>query len=345
MKKILYYECHHVSNIMKDERHLLQPFLSESAEKVFNSYEKYGLNRYNAVYDRSNSIPHFLNIQENAHPFPTIPENFNKSFYDISEQRCKELLSLNKPIYVMWSGGLDSTYALFLLHHFANDKDQVKVYGTYNSIIESGDLFDRRIRDVMKYDISVAKNNNNRYNDPDGIYVSGMCGNQLFGPTDNMFATGGKALFHHTLGTPETIYESYEKHVNPDLIEFLKPAIDASPRKIETVADLRWYCIFNLDWYTAVYEHKILIGGDRAKRIHGFFNTDDFQRWAITTKEPFTKVKGNPNTHRWQMRQVLDEMFGESHYASNKSKNISNFSVCDDYWILLLNDYHTVMLG
>ena len=103
---------------MKDERHLLQPFLSESAEKVFNSYEKYGLNRYNAVYDRSNSIPHFLNIQENVHPFPTIPENFNKSFYDISEQRCKELLSLNKPIYVMWSGGLDSTYALFLLHPY-----------------------------------------------------------------------------------------------------------------------------------------------------------------------------------------------------------------------------------
>jgi hypothetical protein len=328
---------------MKSQRSLMQPFLSNESH-VFDTYEKFGLNRYNAVYDRSGNVPHYLNMDPAAHPFPDNLSGFNKSFYQVSEERCKQLLSFNKPINVMWSGGLDSTYALFLLHHLANDKDQVRVYGTYNSIIESGDLFDRRIKDKIKYDISIAKNNNNKYND-DAIYVSGMCGNQLFGPTDNMFANGGKAMFHHTLGTPTTIYESYKDNVNPEFIEFLKPAIDASPRKIETVADLRWYCIFNLDWYTAIYEHKILLEEERSNRIHGFFNSDDFQRWAITTKEPFTKVKGNPNTHRWQMRQILDEVFGESHYAKNITKKISNFGITDSDWILLLNRNHTVMMG
>lgn len=345
MHKILYYDIHNVSNVIKNQKQLMTPFLSEHyTDDVFNKYEKFGLNRFNAVYDRSGSIPHYLNIIADAHPFPDNLPSFNKSFYEVSEERCKELLSLNKPINVMWSGGLDSTYALFLLHHFANDKDQVRVYGTYNSIIESGDLFDRRIKNTIKYDISVAKNNSSKYNE-DAIYVSGMCGNQLFGPTDNMFATGGTAMFHHTLGTPNTIYESYEDHINPELVEFLKPAIDASPKKIETVADLRWYCIFNLDWYTAIYEHKILLGKERANRIHGFFNSEDFQRWAITTKEPFTKIKGNPNTHRWQMRQILDEMFGESDYAKNKDKKISNFGINSPEWILLLQDYHTVMMG
>lgn len=343
MHKILYYNNYNVSDMMKTEKSLMQPFLSNNSE-LFDTYEKFGLNRYNVVYDRSGNIPHYLNMVVDAHPFPDKISQFNKSFYQVSEERCKELLSFNKPINVMWSGGLDSTYVLFLLHHLANDKDQVRVYGTYNSIVESGDLFDRSIKKKFKYDISIAKSNGTKYNE-DAIYVSGMCGNQLFGPTDNMFANGETALFHHTLGTPTTIYEPYEDHIDPELIEFLKPAIDASPRKIETVADLRWYCIFNLDWYTAVYEHTILLGEERATRIHGFFNTEDFQRWAITTKEPFTKIKGNPNTHRWQMRQILDEVFGESHYAKNITKKISNFGIVSSDWIFLLDRYHTVMMG
>jgi len=343
MHKILYYNNYNVSNVMHSQKALMEPFLSDDS-KLFDTYEKFGLNRYNVVYDRSGSIPHYLNMVADAHPFPDNVSQFNKSFYQVSEERCKELLSFNKPINVMWSGGLDSTYALLLLHHFANDKDQVRVYGTYNSIIESGDFFDRRIKNNIKYDISIATSNGNKYNE-DAIYVSGMCGNQLFGPTDNMFANGDRALFHHTLGTPATIYESYEDNIDPELIQFLKPAIDASPRKIETVADLRWYCIFNLDWYTAIYEHTILLGEERASRIHGFFNTDDFQRWAITTKEPFTKIRGNANTHRWQMRQILDEVFGESHYAKNITKKISNFGIVSSDWILLLERYHTVMMG
>lgn len=343
MNRILYYDIYNVSHVIKNDKRLMDPFLSKD-EHVFDMYEKFGFNRYNVVFDRTGTLPHYLNMVPDAHPFPSNLEGFSKSFYQISEERCKELLSLNKPINVMWSGGLDSTYILFLLHHLANDKDQVKVYGTYNSIIESGDLFDRRIKNNMKYNISIAKDNSNKYND-DELYVSGMCGNQLFGPTDDMFATGGAAMFHHTLGTPETIYESYEKHIDPELIQFLKPALDASPRKIETIADLRWYCIFNLDWYSGIYEHRILLGETKAKRIHGFFNSEDFQRWAITTKEPFTKIKGNPNTHRWQMRQVLSELFSETYYAENKPKKISNFGITNSEWILMLDDYHTVMMG
>lgn len=343
MYNILYYDIHNVSNVIKNHRQMMEPFLSENSD-VFEQYEKFGFNRYNVVYDRTNTIPHYLTIAKDLHPIPTDVEGFNKSFFEVSEQRCKELLSKDKPIYVMWSGGLDSTYILFLLHHFANDKSQVRVYGTYNSIIESGDLFDRKIKNNFIYDISVARDNSLNYKE-DAIFVSGMCGNQLFGPTDDMFATGGAAMFHHTLGTKETIYDSYEKHINQELIEFLQPAIQKCPKKIETIADLRWFCIFNLDWYTAIYEHKVMLGREKAEKIYGFFSSDNFQKWALTTTEPFTKVKGNPNTHRWQMRMVLDDMFGESHYAWNKPKKISNFGINNREWILLLEGYHTVMMG
>ena len=342
---ILYYNTHAVPELIKNRNTNIQAFLSDQySDELFNTYERFGLNKHNVVYDRTKHIPHYLNITPDLYPMPGVVDNYNRSFWEITEDRCKELLSLGKPINVMWSGGIDSTYILFALKYFSNDPDQVRVYGTYNSILESGDLFDTVIKNNFKYEIKVGAYNQHNYQDANSIYVSGMCGNQLFGPTDDFFANGKAAMFHHTLGTPNTIYDSYEKNIDPVLLEFLEPIIKSSPKKIETVADLRWYCIFNLDWYTAIYEHKTQIPLDKANRIHGFFNSDAFQTWAINTKEPFTKVKGNPLTHRWQMRDFLTEFIGDSYYSSHKDKKISTFSTPEPSWLLLLNDYRNVYL-
>lgn len=341
---ILYYNTHKVPGLVKNEKPALEFFLSpDYTDELFSKYEKFGLNSHNVVYDRTKQIPHYLKITPDLHPMPSYVNGYNKSFWEITEIRAKEILDKNVPVNVMWSGGIDSTFILFVLKYFANDPDQVRVYGTYNSIIESGDLFDRKIKNEFKYKIKVGGYNHSNFEE-DGIYISGMCGNQLFGPTDNFFSNGNTAMFHHTLGTPETIYESYENNINPEILEFLNPIIKTSPRKIETIADLRWYCIFNLDWYTAIYEHKGQIKKTTADKIFGFFDSYEFQEWAINTKEPFTKVRGNPNTHRWQMRQVLSELFDEPHYAHHKDKKISSFSTVNPHWLFLLDDYRNVYL-
>lgn len=342
---ILYYNTQVISEKFKVNPREYQFYLNKKhfSRDLFNKYEKFGLNRHNMIYDRSGSLPHYLEISP-LHPLPKKDDSFNFSFFEIAERRAKELIALNKPINVMWSGGIDSTFVLFMLQHYATDPDQIRVYGTYNSVIESGDLFDRRIKKEFKHFIKVATTRELNYLEVDGIFVSGMGGNQLFGPTDNFFATGGHAMFHHTLGTPKTIYEDYTKCIDPELLEFLDPAIKASPRKLETVADLRWYCIFNLDWYTGLYEHRTHAEPHIAKTVLGFFDSEEFQQWAITTTEPFTKIKGNPNTHRWQMRQVLDELFGEPHYAINKDKKISNFAICDPQWVMLTDEFENLYI-
>jgi len=345
---ILYYNVHYISDILREEPELFfnTPFLCDNYDgNLFRTYDKFGLNSHNAVYDRSGKLPHYLNITKDLHPLPKQELNYSKSFFEVSEIRAKELLALNKPINVLWSGGIDSTYVLFILKHFANDPEQIRIWGTYNSIIESGDMFDRRLKHEFKHTIRVASRNDLNYpvND-DCIFVSGMCGNQLFGPTDDMFATGDTAMFHHTLGTPDTIYSPYETNIDENLLEFLDPIIKSSPRKIETIADLRWLCIFNLDWYTAVYEHKILLNKPTADRIYGFFDSTEVQSWAVNTKESFTKTPGNPNTHRWQMRQILSELFGETHYSLNKTKKISSYAFFESSWMLLLEDYRNVFI-
>jgi len=338
MNKILYYNSYLVPYVISADKTILSKFLSDDfSDTLFNQYQKFGLNKHNAIYDRSGYLPHYLNIDKSAHPMPKRDDTFNLSFFETVERRCKELIDIGKPIKVLWSGGIDSTFILFMLHYFANDKSQIKIYGTYNSILESGDMFDRKLKHMFDYEISVASGSEFKYKD-DSIYVSGMGGNQLFGPTDNMFSNSPNALFHHTFGNPKTIYEPFDKNIDSELLEFFDPMIRNSPKKLETVADLRWYCIFNLDWYTTLYEHKTLLEPERMNKIFAFFDTIEFQNWAIHTKEPFTKIKGDPNTHRWQMREILSSMFGEVHYSVNKPKVISNFGVLNQMWMFLLSN-------
>jgi hypothetical protein len=342
---ILYYNVHAVSTILKKCPSDLEIFFSyDKTDELIDNYERFGLNRHNVIYDRTGALPHYLKMSKGLHPIPPRQSNYNRSFFEVAEQRAKELIDLDVPINVMWSGGIDSTFILFMLQKYAKDADQVRVYGTYNSVIESGDLFDRRISKEFKYNIKVAARNEYNFKEFDGVYVSGMCGNQLFGPTDDFFANGNTAMFHHTLGTAETIYEDYKTNIDPELLEFLDPVIKSSPRPIETVADLRWLCIFNLDWYTALYEHRTQLTKEVAENILGFFSTDDFQTWAVSTNEPFTLVKGDPNTHRWQMRSILSDVFGETHYAKHKQKQISSFSAIDPYWMFMLENYHNTYL-
>jgi hypothetical protein len=291
----------------------------------------------NFVYDRTGTIPHYINIKPNLAVIPTV-DNFNKSFETVVKERCEELLSYGKTINVVWSGGIDSTLALFGLIKYANDKSQIKVYGTYSSILESGDMFDRYILPLgIEHKISVTKTK--EFEDSDQIYVTGFMGNQLFGPTDDFSKNSTVTLFHHQFNYEDPLAH-YSKCITDEMFEFLKPMIEASPKKIETVRDLRWWFIFNLDWYTAKFD--ALVNTKNRSDVFHFFDTEDFQRYAISTKEPFTKVVGDSLTHRWVMRELIEEYSGNKHYAWNKTKGVSNLSNSNPSWMFLLEDYSLV---
>jgi hypothetical protein len=344
---IRFYNIHSAHKFLKQNPKQLSPFVKDDFDAVlFNNYEKFGLNKSSMQYDRSGALPHFLKISPGLHPMPARVENYNKSFYDVAEERAKELVSLNKPINVMWSGGIDSTFVLFMLKQYANDPEQIRVYGTYNSIIESGNLFDKKIKDNFIYNIKV--NSLNRFNfETDGIYVSGQLSNNLFGPQDDDFShrhlnqPGG---FHTIVGTLETVYDPIERALDPEFLEFFDDLIKASPRPIETVADFRWYCQFNLGWYTNCYYNKIQLTPNKVNNIYAFFDTEEFQKWAISTKEPFTKTPGDISTHRWQIKEVLAEQFGVEHYAKYKAKRNSVFNAFDPSWLFLLENYENLYL-
>lgn len=338
-KECLYYNCYNVPELILAGDKSIEPYLAtDYSDKVFQFYRKYKMDLTNVVCDRMDILPHYINIKKNQFPLPKIEPGFNMSFAECVEKRAKEILALNKPITVVWSGGIDSTLVIFSLLEFCNDPSQITVYGTYNSIVESGDVFEKYIlpRGVKyKFVVSTRK----YFMDDTQIYISGFMGNQLFGPVDD-FSYSKATLFHHHLRGTGDIEDSYETVLSEEMHEFLLPALKASPKKIETVRDLRWFGIFMLDWHQSYYD--ILIKTQNHDKVYHFFDDADMQRYSMTTKEPYTKEKGNPMTHRWVMRELIEEWGKCSHYAWNKPKSISNLANRAADWYFIMPDYSLI---
>jgi hypothetical protein len=287
------------------------------------------------MYDRTGAIPHFLNMDPEYSKIPFGATN--KCFRQIAEERAKYLISLDRPINVSWSGGIDSTFTLFCLHHFAKEKDQVRVYATYNSVIESGYLFDRYIKNRMPYKIKVNSSADKNYQS-DELYVTGQPSNLLFQPSLPFKSERDSILkIPNTEFIQKNALKLFEEVLEDSVIDFLKPSIDRIRRPINTLQDLRWFINFNFCW-NINNAH-----GVRDRNIISFFGTDDFQRWSIHNTDEPSKI-GDYSDERWQIRELIAEYTGDKLYAKNKRKNVSVLSTIEPDWLFLLNDYSSVYL-
>jgi hypothetical protein len=294
------------------------------------------------LVDRTQSIPHFLDIDYTYSPIPVNP-NFNLDLNTIVKNRCLELLSTGKQINVAWSGGIDSTFVLLALQHYASDPKQVTVYGTYNSIIESGDFFDRFIKDRMEYSIKVNTTASNNFTSKDCIYVTGAMSNQLF--TQSLLRSKRDDIlqFKDDYCVENTLNCFYKDVLTDSCLEFLEPAILSIPRKIYTIQELRWLMNFNFSWYNVLTSTLIGLDKETVNRVHAFFNTEDFQLWAIYNNDVATKT-GDYSDERWQLREAITEYTGDSYYSNNKKKFTSVLSPIPHNWLYLLNDYTNVYI-
>jgi hypothetical protein len=327
--------------VVRDFDRIPEQYLTSDYRTKFDNYQKYFYTS-KFFYDRTGTIPYYLNVDSSAYPIPDA-NGFNLNFSEVVEKRAKELLSLGKRINVSWSGGIDSTFILLTLYHYANDKSQIKVYGTYSSVIESGDLFDRYIKNNIDYDIHV---NNIHYKDnyqcsDNEIFVTGSNGNDIFYPS-NKFSSRDEFLTHMALNQNNDVHTDWKKVLPESTLEFLDPFLKKSPRPLDTVQDLRWWVSFAFNWYSTRTNSYIGLDKTRSHKIHSFFSSDDWQRWSMTNKDPATKT-GDFKDDRWQLREMIHYYTGIGSYF-NKNNYTSVLSSFGPSWLFLLNDYSNIYL-
>jgi hypothetical protein len=335
---------HQVIELLFLEDKLPKKYLVENACNIFHQYQT-SFRTTKFMVDRSGVTPHYLNVDFKKYRIPHIRQ-VPLDFLEIAKFRAKQLLDLGKVINVSWSGGLDSTFVLLLLHEMASDKSQVQVYGTYSSVIESGSLFDTYIKPNFKFDIHVnTPYKHNFITTEDEIFVTGSMGNNIFYQDLNYHQPDSWMYFKEDGFKPQLIKKyaesPYENVLRDCNLEFLENSIKGSPRPIKTLQDLRWWIQFSFNWHTTLSNTSIQIGKERSEKIHAFFASDEFQLWSVLNKDIPTKI-GDYSDERWQLREYIAEYTGDIFYSKHKTNQTSVLSSFEPNWLFLLNDYSNV---
>lgn len=286
--------------------------------------------RVNFSYvDRTQSVPSIVNTHTPSDQLIPLGPPSESDYLDICLLRARELLDTNKHINILWSGGLDSTVALFSFLHQVRDIDQLSVICTFESILESGKLFDSYIKATgvrIKFDQTRGECGipySYDHEDPQQLYVTGCCGDQLFGPAKSLHRPGIQATdpWHHGFSR--------------DILDVIEPSMRFSARPIETVRDLRWWLFFNYTWTTVLYDDCRDRPADVSERIRAFYATQEFQRWSMHTPTYHERT----DQYRWPAKKALSQLVDYPYYIENKKKSLSDTWSKNKRWYMLDRDF------
>jgi hypothetical protein len=310
----------------------LDPYKSEHFDRVLPIYQKMNLEQWNVngsvklhqgnmdmFQDRTGTLPHYLKVAA-PEPLPEYDSSFDKSFRQICLEAAQALVDTGKQINISWSGGLDSTTALFALMEVADPK-QLKVFGNFASIVESGNMLEKHIipRGVGCH-ISLPLMT------PlfdEGLIVSGFPGDQLFGRYSTL------QLNDYTM--------AWQDWIPRNQVDLMSSMIEKFPGPpIKTVPEFLSFLELNGKWQMAKSQRQRALPTAVANRFVAFYDTVDFQRWAIGRYEE-KYLSSDPRTHKWAEKKFLKDC-GLDFYAENKVVQTSHYHIVDHQWVMDLTD-------
>jgi hypothetical protein len=267
------------------------------------------------------------------------------SYETLCNERAVELMShaerLELPLYVLYSGGIDSTLVLVSLIKNATPKqlERVIVLLTQESIAEYPKFFDEhiigklKIRPASIYPFLLGKR---------GVFVCGELNDQVMGSeliallatklgNDKIHAPYGRDTFVK-LWAPAVGGDVAVVHAFLDQFERLKAAC---PVALETNADFLWWINFALKWQSVIFRivsyastHNLpsIDATFMTSHFFGYFGTEGFQLWAMNNLDK--KIEGTWESYKFVAKDVIYEFTKDDDYRRYKRKQGSL------YWVL-----------
>jgi hypothetical protein len=278
------------------------------------------LNAYQQVYkidndgwcvDRTQSIT--FPVGETLLDTYKIPNLSNYSFKEACEQQANSILDLNVPVYIMWSGGIDSTALLVSFLSAGRSLENVTVILNYNSIKEYPEFYQQHIRGKLKIAVTDEMMLKMSYGTLDGIILSGEHADQLIG-SSNLDAEFLKQPFN---------YDTFKKFAQ--LKKFDPLTIDCwyyiytetmkhSPRPIDTIYDFTWWHGFNFKWQAVAL--RIYARINTSNQFKTFYSSSAFQSWSVNhTPGSLQKLES---------KQIILDYTKDQKYFETKRKHPSS---------------------
>jgi len=274
----------------------------------------------------------------NVSLFP-IPEfrKFTKSYEEVCNDRARELLGnaerLGVKLYVLYSGGIDSTCLLVSLLKQATpqQKKNIVVLLSHESIAENPRFYDEHIRGKLRVESSIMFMNLLGGGD---ILLSAELNDQLLGSdlVGQMIARYGSPAIHkpYDRGQVVAIFGASLKGDTEtagfyvDLFERIR---DAAPVPIDTNFEFLWWVNFTTKWQACLVYVLLFTPPRNAgavtkdyldTRFVSFYNTDEFQLWSLNNLDK--RIQDTWASYKWIAKQVIYDYTKDAEYRDHKTK-------------------------
>lgn len=289
---------------------------------------------------------------------PQIDQNFSKTFTEITDQRCYELISQysQKPWIVQWSGGIDSTVILVsLLKNLSKEQlSNITVSCNAISVFENPLFFRNHVLKNFKTTNSTDLHIEEKFND---YYI--IDGN----PADLLFSGGlGLNAKNSGLDLSKSWRNSADKLINfltyyadSNVAKWLYTHMEANLASnnehcqvVETLADWCWWINFNWKWIGDCWHG---LDAQRLKNTQlyhnsyiNWFNNTDYQQWSISCGR-YSLIKDGPcaGDYKKSSKQYIHDFDHNDYYLNFKTKGHSTAQMQQPQsWICMLDDLSTL---
>ena len=251
-------------------------------------------------------------------------------FESLCDRRARDIVGhaqrTGRTIHLYWSGGIDSTLAACaLLKALGARTEQLVVLFTDESKREYPQFFKTFIKQAKVKTRKIRAIRDGF--DQDALLVTGELGDQLFGSAKAIdvpwprlrgrWQDGLMQLLESNLASKPRATTTYT---------YLAKQIERSPVPIADLYDALWWLNFSCKWQPVSL--RMLVGHEnwpiealRARTYH-FFQTEDFQRWALSNRDK--SIRSNDwTTYKWPARDYIAAFTGDQTYADEKLKEPS----------------------
>jgi hypothetical protein len=326
MNLITYQAYHFLENVRHDPKH--QAWID--FYKIFSDIN-IGLS------DRSGQIkfPIKTYVPEEFY-IPTLA-NFNLSYKECCLIRAAEIIqkqeSIDKPIYLMYSGGIDSSTILssFIeLLGLEQTAKRITVVMSKESLDENPYFWYKFIRPY--FNIKLSDLGYNEFDFGDWIYVTGELNDQLFG-SDLLYDVNHWAgeQYLNKIASIDSIETYFTKAKNISSssariwAELLIKNFNSSPQHNGLIWDAFWWYNFCWKWIYVYYRVFLFskFEGPLDKQwldnnYFPFFADKNFQLWSMAGIEP--KHMNTIETYKITAKKFVCEVLGSNDYMTKTKK-------------------------
>ncbi len=269
-----------------------------------------------------------------------------RTFEEMVEERALELKNIPDIVYVMWSGGIDSSTTLLslILNWPKEDLERVHILASYESKVEFP-VFWNLLTQMFKNRIHTSYAHPEQYLQ-NGHIITGEHGDQIFGSDIINIAVkyfGDEAINRPWQEIMPPIYRymfnflSAEKFVNRYL-----PTLSKSLYPIRTTFEWVWWFNFTNKWQHV--KHRMLLLKDwenpsiTFKKVHHFFDTPKWQKWSM--ENPDKKIKDTLTSYKWPAKQfIVKEIKDQSYLSKPKLPSLKSVFLNKEFYPALDTDY------